>query len=208
MHARKEIGETEKEKGETRRLTRGPPGKWPSYGGGCTDMRKRTSERVRVGVFNTVGEADLAVRLLLGAGFTKEKISVVCSDEMKERHFSEFRHDEPAGTKTPKTAAAGGIAGGIAGGLVGVATVATGMPEAILLEGLFAGAGATFGTFVGAMMSRGMEREVANYYDQALRRGQLLVAAEVDPDGDETMLDRAERVFEDVGARAESLPAG
>lgn len=171
-------------------------------------MDKKRSERVRVGVFGAVADADLAVRLLLGAGFPKERISVVCSDEAKERHFAEFRHDEPAGTKTPKAATAGGILGGLAGGLVGVVAATTNLPETLLMESLFVGAGASFGTFVGAMMSRGMEREVANYYDQALRRGQILVAAEIAEGDDEKLLDRAERVFEDVGAKSEPLPAG
>jgi hypothetical protein len=171
-------------------------------------MDKKRPERVRVGVFAAVPDADLAVRLLLAAGFTKERISVVCSDEATERHFAPYRHDEPAGTKTPKTATAGGIVGGLAGGLVGIVGVTTGVPETILLESLFIGAGATFGTFVGAMMSRGMDREVANFYDQHLRRGQILVAAEIVEGEDPALLDRAERVFEDVGAHQAQLPTG
>lgn len=171
-------------------------------------MEKKRSERVRIGVFAGVADADIAVRLLLAAGFSKRRISVVCSDEATERHFGEYRHDEPAGTTTSKTATAGGIVGGLAGGLVGVVAATTNMPETLLLESLFVGAGATFGTFVGAMMSRGMEREVANYYDQALRRGQILVAAEFVEGDDPSLLERAERVFEDVGAKPEPLPAG
>ena len=73
---------------------------------------------------------------------------------------------------------------------------------------LHAGSGAAVGTFVGAMMSRGVEHEVANFYDQALPKGDILVAAEVAAGDDATMLDRAERVFVAAGARPIALPQG
>src|SRR5439155_26625918 len=120
----------------------------------------------------------------------------------------EDRHDGPAGTKTPRTATAGGIVGGLAAGLVGVVFATTNPGETVLVESLFIGAGASFGTFVGAMMSRGMEREVANYYDQALRRGQILVSAEMEEGDDRSKLDRAEQVFEEAGSHPVALPAG
>src|SRR4051812_8805799 len=41
----------------------------------------------RVGVFDTVAHADRAVRNLLAAGFTKDKLSVICSDRYKEQFF-------------------------------------------------------------------------------------------------------------------------
>ena len=58
------------------------------------------------------------------------------------------------------------------------------------------------------MMSRGVEREVANYYDQALPRGEILVAAEIAGGGDVTMLERAEAVFRSVRARPIALAQG
>ena len=39
----------------------------------------------RAGVFSTLRGADRAVRRLLDARFTKEQITVICSDEAKER---------------------------------------------------------------------------------------------------------------------------
>src|SRR5258705_13689068 len=75
---------------------------------------------VRVGVFATVAEADRAVRGLVGAGFTKAHISVVCSDKAKEAFFADFEHDKPAGEAAPSHAAAGGLAGLFAGGIIAV----------------------------------------------------------------------------------------
>jgi hypothetical protein len=162
---------------------------------------------VRAGVFDTVAEAERAVENLLAEGFPTERISVVCSDEAKERHFAEFLHDAPAGTTTPVTAARGGVIGGLAGGALGVAGVAlTGGIGLIAVGPLLIGT--VFGTFVGAMVSRGLEHEVANYYDQALRRGQILVAAEIGPDDDPALLARAERVLSREGSRTVSLPEG
>lgn len=164
---------------------------------------------VRVGIFGTVREASVAVEGLLGAGFTTEHISVVCSDRAKEAFFAEYEHDRPAGATTAAAAGAGAVIGGIAAGLVAVSgVVATGGLGIVVVGPIFAGTGAAFGTFVGAMMSRGVEHEVANYYDQALPRGEILVAAEIGSGGDATMLVLAERVFETAGAHPVALHQG
>jgi uncharacterized protein YcfJ len=169
----------------------------------------RTEEElVRVGVFRAKQDAEVAVSKLLDVGFAPECVTVVADEETRRRWLEEFERDRPAGERTPGRATAGSVFGGIAGGLVGLVGVATGGPAAILLAPVFVGTGAAAGTFIGAMTSRGVEREVANYYDQALRRGDILVAAEIEKDGDRTLLDSAERVFREVGARPVPLPEG
>ena len=164
---------------------------------------------VRAAVFKTVRDATRAVQGLLDAGFRSEHISVVCSDRAKEAHFKEYEHDQPAGTTAAASAGAGAVIGGIAAGLAAVALVAvTGGVSLIVVGPLFAGTGAVVGTFVGAMSSRGVEHEVANYYDQALAAGDILVAAEIEPGGDIARLVDAERAFADVGAGPIALPQG
>jgi hypothetical protein len=174
------------------------------------DVNTDTVHRpVRIGVFATVREADAAVQGLLSEGFAASDISVVCSDKSKESFFAEFEHDKPAGETAPAKAQAGALAGLIAGGALAVAgVVATGGAGLLIVGPLFAGTGAAVGTFVGAMTSRGTEREVANFYDQALRDGQILVSAETAPDADRARLQAAERVFRDAGARPVPLPKG
>src|SRR4249920_2603683 len=78
------------------------------------DVQKRPLE---VGVFDSVDDARRAVQGLLSAGFTREHITVVCSDETKERNFREFEHQEPAGTFTPSATIAGATIGALLGGL-------------------------------------------------------------------------------------------
>jgi hypothetical protein len=173
-------------------------------------MDTKPSDRpVRVAIFETVPQVADAIRGLLEAGFAKEHVSVVCSDRAKEKFFAEYEHDKPAGATTADAAGAGALIGGFAAGLVAVVGVAaTGGLGLFVVGPLFAGTGAVVGTFVGAMMSRGVEHEVANYYDQALPKGLILVAAEIELGDDLAMLDLAERVFEKAGAHPVALPQG
>jgi outer membrane lipoprotein SlyB len=160
---------------------------------------------VRVGVFDTVRLADRAVGTLIAAGFAQEQISVICPQchgPIREG----VRAEEPAGAHTPGAAAAGGAIGAVLGGLTGIAGLASG-GAALLVAGplLGAAAGAVSGGFIGAMLTRGFEPEIADYYDQALQKGKVLVAVE---DDDERRLAEAERVLAQAGAEPVSLPAG
>ncbi|HEY5311014.1 MAG TPA: general stress protein, partial [Pirellulales bacterium] len=72
---------------------------------------------IRVGVFSTMAQADHAVRDLLAAGFTKDHITVICSDKFTEQHFHQYDHQQPAGSHTTSAATAGGAIGALLGGL-------------------------------------------------------------------------------------------
>jgi hypothetical protein len=62
-------------------------------------MVQQTVEKpFRVGVFDTVAQAEQAVHRLLDAGFTRDQLAVVCSDRHKEELFrQEHLHTPPAG---------------------------------------------------------------------------------------------------------------
>lgn len=155
---------------------------------------------IRAAVFRSVNTAHEAVDRLLGAGFTKEQITVVCSEDAKERHFREFEHQDPAGSHTIQRMEKAGLAGAIIAGLgsVGLATAA-GVSLLAAGPGLLI-AGAVAGSFIGAMQSRGEERALADYYDQALTRGDLLVAVEDHTQGSQERLAKAEKLFHESGA--------
>jgi hypothetical protein len=172
-----------------------------------------TIERpLRVGVFGTVAEADRAVEDLLKAGFTKDAITVVCSNEAVERHFKDFRKQEPAGTYTPATAVGGGAIGATLGGLAAVVGgIATGGIGLLATAGIAAWAGGVAGGLVGAMMSRGVEKELANYYQQAVTDGDILVAVDAHPDSVAVPgrdLARASQILSEAGAKPLKLPEG
>lgn len=163
----------------------------------------------RVGIFPTVEGADKAVKALLAAGFTTEQITVICSDPVKERHFQQYEHEEPAGTFTPLAAATGSAIGAIVGGVASVAAMAATGGIGIFVAGpLFAGTGAIVGGLVGAMSTRGVEKEIANYYDQAVVAGKLLVAAEVHERNPGQKLAAAERALREAGSEPLPLPEG
>ena len=168
-----------------------------------TTLPERLQRPVRAGVFPTVAAASEAVRRLLAAGFSKEQITVICSDETKEKYFSEFEHQQPAGANTPAAAAVGGAIGASLGGAAaGAVGLALGGVPLIGAAGIGIWAGGVLGGFLGAMATRGIEKEAANYYDQAVAEGKLLVAVEEHDQLPSLAL--AEHVLADSGA--EPLP--
>jgi hypothetical protein len=164
---------------------------------------------IRAGVFSSVGRADEVVMHLMDAGFTSEHISVLCSDPVRERHFRRFEHQKPAGTYTPAAAAVGTAVGAAVGGLVAVAGLVTTGGIAVLAAGALATwAGGVVGGLIGAMMTRGVEHELANYYDQALTAGKILVAVEDRGPNHDRRLDEAEKILAEGGAEPMPLPEG
>ncbi|HEY2893977.1 MAG TPA: hypothetical protein VGJ16_07185 [Pirellulales bacterium] len=161
----------------------------------------------RVGVFDTVSEADRAVDDLLAAGFTVDQITVVCSEESIKRHFARFEHQDPAGTETPAAAIAGGVCGAALGGLAAVAGAFTLGGAALLAAGgLALWTGGVVGGLVGAMMTRGVEKELANFYDQSVTQGKILVAAEAEGPADQMKLARASEILAHHGVQPLALP--
>jgi uncharacterized protein YcfJ len=98
----------------------------------------------------------------------------------------------------------GGAIGLMLGGLVALA--GTGL---LVAGPLLAGIGAIAGGFVGAMLTRGMEPEASNFYDQALKRGDILVAVECIHAKDVgACLAQAEQILAHEGSRPIPLPEG
>lgn len=170
---------------------------------------KHDERPIRAGVYSRVENADRAVADLLAAGFAHNEISVLCSNEAIERHFSEFEHEKPAGSYTPASAAIGTVVGAAVGGLVAVTGLITTGGAAVMAAGAVATwAGGIVGGFVGAMMTRGVETELANFYDQALTQGKILVAVHDESTNASVRLAKAERILVDAGAEPLPLPKG
>jgi len=142
-------------------------------------LAEKQQRPIRAGVFSTVEDTKEAVSRLLAAGFTPQHITVVCSDDTKERYFREFEHQEKAGSNTPAATATGGAIGATLGSVAaGAMGIAIGGVPLIVAGGIGLMAGAIWGGFIGAMLTRGIEKEAANYYDQAVQDGKLLVTVE------------------------------
>ncbi len=168
----------------------------------------KTQRPVRAAVFATLPRAQTAVDHLRSAGFRDDEITVICSDETKEQHFRELEHQQPAGANTPAAATVGGMVGATLFGLATVgAGIATGGIPLIVAGGWGVLTGGVLGGFVGAMLTRGIEKEAANFYDQAVVRGMILVAVET-ATSEAHRLQEAERIFELSGAEPVALPEG
>ena len=172
-------------------------------------MKAQAVEKpVRVGVFSTIQRADEAVRRLMDAGFTKDQITVIASDRFVKEHFKEFEHQPRAGENTPQ-AVKEGSAIGLLGGLGALAGVVTTGGIGLLFAGMaLIPAGAVLGGFVGAMMTQGIEKELAYYYDQAVEEGKILVAIEYRGPTPEASLNKAEELLAKAGAEPIELPEG
>ncbi|MFT5326231.1 MAG: alanine dehydrogenase [Planctomycetaceae bacterium] len=158
---------------------------------------------IRAAVFETVAGATQAVKALRTAGFSEDQISVICSQEHADKHFGGCREemvgDHAMAIPDPSAIAALGIGG-------------TAFASAIVLSGggalIALGAFATVtlaGTLASFFASRGVATEVADFHEQALQAGDLLVAVEVHGDDTELWLSRAENVFHETGAKPVSL---
>ena len=165
------------------------------------------SKPIRAAIFSTMDQADEAVRRLLDSGFEKEQITVVCSDETVERHFREYERQQPAGSHTSTGVLAGGAVGMALGGFAAlVGTVATGGVGLAVAGGLLTTG--VVGPFVGAMMTRGVEKELADFYDQAVVQGKILVGVEDHSERRHDALAIAEKVFAECGAEPFALREG
>jgi hypothetical protein len=164
---------------------------------------------LEVGIFATVDEAARAILMLLDVDFSQSEITVVCSDETKERFFRQYERQKPAGTLSPKAAIAGGAVGALLGGFTIVATaIATGSLALWAAGPIVAYTGGVAGGLVGAMMSRGVEKELANFYQQAVLDGAILVAVEHKGPDSESRLAEAAEVLASAGAKPLPLEEG
>lgn len=164
---------------------------------------KTTQKPFRAGVFSSLAEAEQAVQLLLDAGFSKQELSVICSDESLQKHFKDLEPPHPTPNDAANTAIAGGAVGGVLGGLASAGlTTAAGLSLLVIAPGLLGGAIA--GSLIGMMSTRGGEKEVVDFYNRAVSDGKLLVAIEYHGDQPDEMLPRAEQALEKAGA--ESIP--
>lgn len=165
---------------------------------------------IRAGIFESEPAAERAVSGLLAAGFSKDWISVVSTLPFTHHpDHADVQTVRPSGAHTRGAVALGGTIGIVLGGvaaLIGVAT--TGGAGLVAFGPLLGGAaaGGLSGGFLGAMMTRGFEPAIADFFDQALNRGQYLVAVEASRGSPQ--LEVAEAVFERSGVSSVPLSKG
>lgn len=148
------------------------------------------------GTFQDRATTERAVDDLVAAGFSRDDISVVMSDETRSRHFHD--HDDVHGAHVAQGAAGGGAIGGTIGAIAGgillstAAVVATGgLAAPFIVAGPIAGAlagggaGAAVGSIIGALVGAGIPEHEAHAVERDVRDGGIVLAVRTD-DADAT----------------------
>jgi hypothetical protein len=157
--------------------------------------------RIRVGAFETIAEADQAIRRLLGAGFATDQLLVICPAKFQEHFPPALRAETPAADVTDAILT-GGAVGATLGGIVLVATAFTG-GGAIVAAAVLIGGGAIAGGFSNLIVSKGYEVEADAYYKEAIDEGWIVVGVEVPSiESAGQQLAEAERILNEAGATA------
>lgn len=164
-----------------------------------------------IGVFDTFSQVDDAVAGMVERGIDRSRISVVCSSELPELEADpdgDIEHVE-GGLRARRLPAA--LAGGAIGTLLGGMSIAAGLAAtggaALLVAGPLIGGAAlgVTGSFVGAMVARGLEGDVADYFDRALGQDKILVAVEPPEELGELSAAQAQELLALHGAQTHGL---
>jgi hypothetical protein len=142
--------------------------------------------RTVVGVFNSVQDAQEAVRDLEGQGISRDEISIVANKNAVGYDTMDTA-DRDKASDVMADAGIGAAIGGVGGLLLSAAGALTipvigpilaAGPIAAALTG--AGIGAAAGGLIGALTESGVPEEHARYYAEGVRRGDVLVTVRTD----------------------------
>jgi len=159
------------------------------------------AEQTRAGIFDTVAEADRAIRQLLATGFSKDELAVICPAKFKDHFHSEVLHAKFPTANTESAIAMGGAVGATIGGLTLAATVITGGAAGMIAAGVLIGGGAIAGGFSNLIISKGYEQEADDHYKDAIEHGQIVVGVEVPGEDGAGRLAEAQRILKEAGGK-------
>lgn len=138
-----------------------------------------------VGTYDNIQTAYAVANELISSGFSRNDISVVANDAKNEYAPHIDANVVNSGDDVAKGAGIGAAIGGLGGLLVGLGALAIpGIGPVIAAGPLLAaltgaGVGAVTGGIVGALVDLGIPDEDAHLYSEGLRRGHVLVIAQV-----------------------------
>jgi len=137
-----------------------------------------------VGTYSTMETAVAVVNDLVKAGFHRNSISVVANDP--DQKYASYVDQDTSGDGAAAGAGIGAAIGGLGGLLLGLGALAIpGIGPIIaagpIMAGLAgAGVGAVTGGILGALVDLGIPQESAEAYAESVRRGNVLVTAQVE----------------------------
>lgn len=156
-------------------------------------------DKTVIGVFRSEDQAQRAVGALRQAGFSDNEISVVAKNERSNEGMGGSEGGALTGNNISGGVTTGGVLGGLAGLAVGAgALVIPGIGPLIAagpLAGLLSGAAA--GGIAGGLFDWGIPEERGQYYEEQVKRGQILTAVRTSDD----KIDKAAQILRSSGAR-------
>jgi len=144
-----------------------------------------------VGTYDNIQTAYAVANDLISAGYSRNDISVVANDAKNEYAPYTDANYVDSTDDVAKGAGIGAAIGGLGGLLVGLGALAIPGVGPVIAAGPLlaaltgAGVGAVTGGIVGALVDMGIPDEEAHIYSEGLRRGHVLVIAQV-PDSSAT----------------------
>lgn len=139
-------------------------------------------------LFRTRDDAENAYQALLDRGYTRDDISVLMTEETRNRYYGEnYTTDDETelGSKALEGTGVGAGIGGTVGAIIGaIAAIGTSViipglglivagPLAAALTG--AGAGGLTGGLIGALVGSGIPEETAKHYETGLNEGGIVL---------------------------------
>lgn len=109
------------------------------------------TKTTRVGMFDTVVEADQALRSLRAAGFSDKELGVLCSLKSLKSFFPDVAEPHLAKVHTSQTITAGAAGASIGGLALAVLAATTGVVALPAAAAILVGGGALAGVFAGAI---------------------------------------------------------
>ncbi len=143
------------------------------------------TDRIVTALFDSREHADDAYDALRAKGIRSDDISVVMSQDTRDRYFGRGTEETELGNKATEGAGVGGAIGGTVGGILGAIAAAAAPvvfpgigivlsgPLAAALAG--AGAGGLGGSLIGGLIGAGIPEERVKHYEEGLKKGGILV---------------------------------
>lgn len=168
----------------------------------------REYDKLVTATFDDPDKADRATDAVVDRpGYDHEDITVLMSDELQDKHYSDETIHVEEGNKAAEGAGVGGATGGAVGGIAGALLAAGGAvllpgiglaisgPLAATLAGV--GTGGAAGTIIGALAGAGIPEERAEHYKEDIEEGRIVLG--VNPKS-ETDARRIIKKWKELGA--------
>jgi len=152
-----------------------------------------------VGNYSTLETAVAVVDDMVKAGFHRNSISVIANDP--EKKYASYVNQDASADGAAAGAGIGAAIGGLGGLLLGLGALAIPGIGPIIAAGPImaalagAGVGAVTGGLLGALVDLGVPQESAEAYAESVRRGNVLVTAQVE----DNRADEARRIMQRKG---------